>query len=188
MNRIFGRFSSNKNLSQNEQEIPQSEISEDELDNSHSDFVAESCKLEDAPKKALEINLESAYSYVSRGIVYKKQGELELALDDYNKAIEINPEYANAYLYRGYLYHNQGELELALADYNKAIEINPEYADAYNNRGLLYNNQGELELALADYNKAIEINPKLAEQLAERLEQLEHLKQYNEELPEGAQD
>ena len=115
-----------------------------------------------AYNRAIQLNPRTAF-YYNRGNLYDEQGEVELAIADYNQAIEINPEIAEAYINRGLLYNEQGKVELAIADYNQAIEINPQFAEVYNNRGLLYVEQGEVELAIADYSQAIEINPQFAE-------------------------
>ena len=111
-----------------------------------------------AQTRAIEISPRSIF-YYNRGVFYREQGQVELALGDYSKALEINPNYADAYGNRGVLYQQQGQVELALADYNQVLEINPNNADAYNNRGALYQQQGKVELALADYNQVLEINP-----------------------------
>ena len=111
-----------------------------------------------AYNKAIAISPRAA-SFNNRGILYAKQGQIELALSDSNQAIALNPNYADTHYNRGVLYYKQGQVELALSDYEQAIAINPNHAQAYNNRGVLYYKQGQVELALSDYEQAIAINP-----------------------------
>ena len=114
---------------------------------------------DDAVKKSPH----KARPYYNRGRLYQKQGNLTLALFDYNKAIEINPIKAEAYSNRGGVYDEQGNFSQAISDCTRAIEIDPDDSTGYANRGVAYFKQGNLLLALSDYNKAIEINPDIAE-------------------------
>jgi len=104
----------------------------------------------------------AARPYNGLGMAYETQGELPLALFNFNKAIEIDPNFTEAYNNRGNVYSKQGRFTQALSDFNKTIELDPNFGDAYNNRGNLYSQQGNFTQALSDFNKAIEINPGLA--------------------------
>jgi tetratricopeptide (TPR) repeat protein len=72
--------------------------------------------------------------HYKKGAAYVKQGEGDLAIDEYTQAIEIDPQLAEAYVKRGLAYYFRGDIDLAIADYDRAIEIDPQYADAYVNR------------------------------------------------------
>ncbi len=108
------------------------------------------------------LNPQFAEDYLNRGLFYKKEGESELALKDYNQAIQIDSKLAEAYLNRGELYSEKGEKELALKDYSQAIQINPEFTLAYFKRALFYETIKEKELALKDYSQAIQLDPEFA--------------------------
>ncbi|MDH6100454.1 tetratricopeptide repeat protein [Anabaenopsis sp. FSS-46] len=104
-----------------------------------------------------------AVTYTSEGSnVFYGQGNLDLALFNFNQAITIDPNYALAYILRGSVYRNQQNWDLALADYNKAIELDPNNALAYTGRGNLYADQEKWDLVLADFNQAITIDPNYA--------------------------
>ena len=143
-------------------------------------ILSNSKRLEEAIvayNRAIEISPRAAF-YNNRANLYKEQGEVQLALADYQKALEINPNNANAYNNRANLYQQQGEMELALADYQKALEINPNYANAYGGRGLLYQQMGNQPAAIADLKKAQQLfiqqnNPAGAEVMANFLKELE---------------
>jgi len=101
-----------------------------------------------------------ADSYNNRGEAYRKQGEIDLALADYNKALILKSKHSKAYNNRAEIYVLKGQYELALADYKNAIASNPNYYKAYYNRATVYGKLGKIELALADYNQSLKIEPK----------------------------
>lgn len=138
-------------------------------------------------KESLEVNLRfiqfseetngqnetTARSYNNIGIVYRKLGDYDKALEYHNKALEIqkavfgenHPYTASSYVNIGAVYGNLGDNDKAL-EYNfKALEIfkavlgekYPYIADSYNNIGVVYRNLGEYDKALEYYFKALEI-------------------------------
>ena len=102
---------------------------------------------------------QKARGYVNRGTVYKNQGLLNQAFDDFDRALKLDPTFARAYSNRGALFRDKGLLDQALADCSKAIEISPDMASAYMNRGVIYKDKNNPDLALLDFNKAIELEP-----------------------------
>jgi tetratricopeptide (TPR) repeat protein len=97
------------------------------------------------------------------GIVLKKQGKLDEALEAYNKALAIKPDYADVYNIMGNTLLEQGKLDEAIEAYNKALAIKPDYADAYYNMGNALKDQCKLEEAIEAYNKALAIKPDYAD-------------------------
>lgn len=117
--------------------------------------------------KLSEINSTHKEDYFNRGADSFDQGNVTLAISDYNKAIKMAPNDADAYNNRGSAYYIQGNFIQAIADlneaisyYNKANKINHNYADAYYNRGLVYLHLDNFTQAISDFNQAIEMNPK----------------------------
>ncbi|MEO1448380.1 MAG: tetratricopeptide repeat protein, partial [Bacteroidota bacterium] len=97
---------------------------------------------------------DNPQSYILLGEYYKKQGVIELAIEELEKAISKAPDYVPAYVYLAELYYEQGKETKNAEDFNKgfgyaqqAIKKNPEYAPAYRIRGELY-------LLLKEYQKA----------------------------------
>ena len=70
-----------------------------------------------------EHNQECAEAYYNRGLAHSKNGELELAIEDYTKAIELKPDYADAYYYRGGAWLRLGEHEKAKLDLETARKL-----------------------------------------------------------------
>jgi curved DNA-binding protein CbpA len=59
----------------------------------------------------------------AKGIVAYRQGDLNLALADFNRAIELNPKFTMAYINRGIVLYRMGKLDRALADVARARRI-----------------------------------------------------------------
>lgn len=98
-------------------------------------------------------------AFVNRGIAYRRAGDLDRAIRDYDEAIRLNPLAADAFNNRGNAFRAREALSLARRDYDEAIRLNPRYAHAYNNRGIIFLEQGHLDRAVADFDRAIREQP-----------------------------
>lgn len=96
---------------------------------------------------------------VNRGIAFRRAGDTELALRDYDAAIRLNPGAADAFNNRGNALRAQRDLPRAMDDYNEAIRLDPHYAHAFNNRGIIFLELGEVEQAIEDFDRAIAEDP-----------------------------
>ena len=61
-------------------------------------------------------NQELVKKYHTRGLEHSKNGDHELAIENYTKAIELKPDYADAYYNRGKAYLRLGERKKAKSD------------------------------------------------------------------------
>ena len=115
--------------------------------------------------RAIQLNSEMTKAYFDRALLYKKLGEKERAIEDYNQVLKIQGKsfYSQALLNRGLTKKMAGDFEGALADLNHIIEEYPDNAELYKNRGNLYLLFNYHNLALADYTKAIQLDPNFAE-------------------------
>jgi tetratricopeptide (TPR) repeat protein len=100
-----------------------------------------------------------AHIYRKRGFAYKRLGEYQRAIVDYDRAIELDPNYARAYASRGSAFRNLREYKRAIEDYNRALENRPSYLWAYAGRGQAYSLLKEYTHAIKDLNHAIELEP-----------------------------
>jgi tetratricopeptide (TPR) repeat protein len=96
-----------------------------------------------------------------RGAAYRSQGEINLAIADYNQAIKINPKLAQAYLNRGVAYDHKGDYDRAIQDFDQALKLKPS-ALAHFNRGNAYLAKSQFDQAIEDYNQAIRLKPDFA--------------------------
>ncbi len=56
----------------------------------------------------------------AKGILAYRNGDLKLALANFNRAIDLNPTFITAYINRGIVLYRMGKLDLALADVARA--------------------------------------------------------------------
>ncbi|MCX5700473.1 MAG: tetratricopeptide repeat protein [Candidatus Omnitrophica bacterium] len=105
--------------------------------------------------KAISNNPNDVSAYYQRAGIYHEQGELDLALIDYNKVIELKPDFSTlVYCGRGDVYTLKGDFDKAIADYSKAIEMQPDFDYSYYLRAIAYANKKEYNKSWADVHKA----------------------------------
>ena len=103
-------------------------------------------------------------AHLSRGNMYRRKGQYDRALDDYDEALRLDPmDRAPTLTSRGNAWRGKHEYDRAIADHSEAIRLDPDYSIAYSNRGNVWSDKGEWDKAIADYDKAIALNPKYAE-------------------------
>lgn len=108
--------------------------------------------------KAIKLNATDYKALVMRGIAYRKTGNHEAALKDFNRAIALLPQADHAYYHRGVLYANRDDRAAAIENFSQAIERNPFSPNAYYCRGRI--NWGvNKEQSLSDFSKALELEP-----------------------------
>ena len=96
---------------------------------------------------------------VNRGIAYKLNGQLELAVEDYTQALKLSPESGDIYTTRANAFLEMAQLDAAINDANKALAFSPEYAAAYFVRGRIFEALGQKGFARDDFFRAYELAP-----------------------------
>lgn len=81
-------------------------------------------------QQVLKLNPNTINVYNSLGILYRRQGKFEKALDQYKKALKVNPNNENIYYNMGRIYFETKRYEEARSTFNQALKINPEFAEA----------------------------------------------------------
>jgi len=126
--------------------------------------------IDEAPLYYTELitrNPNDAWAYGYRAIALDENGELDLAIADYNDRVRLKPD-ATVYNNRGVAWKKKGEFEKALADFDEAIRLEPKYSFAYYNRGHVQNLQHEYQGAIDDLSRAIELSPNYSPAYHER--------------------
>src|SRR5262249_49109584 len=72
--------------------------------------------------------------YYNLGLVYKRKGQPELAIQAYREAIRVNPRMVDAHYNLGNLYMEKEEPSLAIAHYKSALELRPSWDKAVRGR------------------------------------------------------
>ena len=132
--------------------------------------------------KAIKENPNYGYSFISKGIAYMSQGDLDKAISCFSDSINCCPQFTEAYQNRGVLLEVKGQFNKALADFNKAIEADPSSYVLYFNRGMAYVYKNQCEKALPDLEKAIELKPDYAKAYINKGVALEDLKRNDEAI------
>ena len=70
----------------------------------------------------------------NRGVAYKKQGDYDRALQDFNAALFIDSNYGEAIANRAEIYQAKRDYPSALKDLGEAIRIRPELPALFNER------------------------------------------------------
>jgi formylglycine-generating enzyme required for sulfatase activity/lipoprotein NlpI len=106
--------------------------------------------------------------YVNRGKAYRRKGDYDSAVADYNQAIMLDPKYVQAYLGRGAAYDGKKDYTHAVADFSQAITLDPKNADAFSARCWNEAITVQLPTVLTDCNQAVALQPGNADFLDSR--------------------
>lgn len=101
-------------------------------------------------------------TYVNRGVLRMRRGDLAGAIADFDEAIRRDPEEAEAYLNKGAaLIRLPGKADAAVPLFSAAIEKRTKRpAHAFLGRGIAYEELGNLKSAWADYRSASAAAPR----------------------------
>ena len=111
--------------------------------------------------------LYSAEDYYKRGQENSKNGNYELAIEDYTEVIRLgsnnNAMAAAGYNARAwiYAYYMKTNYDRALADANQALRLAPNNASYLDTRGWVYLGKGDYNNANDDFFKALQIDPNM---------------------------
>ncbi|MYF99977.1 tetratricopeptide repeat protein [Candidatus Poribacteria bacterium] len=109
--------------------------------------------------KAIQLNPEDTFYFMSRGGVKDVLGKHDDAIDDYNQAIKLDPENVHAYNARGNTKNYIGDYKGAKDDYSKSIKLDPNNGEAYKVRGNINLKLKNYQAAFKDFTEAIRLDP-----------------------------
>jgi tetratricopeptide (TPR) repeat protein len=130
---------------------------------------------------ALRLKQADPNSLRTRGRIFWKSREYELALADFSKSLELHPT-VWAYKDRANVYTSLGKSEEAFADWAAAEKIDPNNVYIYEERGGMYLKLRRYEDAIREYDKATELAPHRSWKFKERARALFQLGRYAESL------
>ena len=100
-------------------------------------------------------------SYVHRGHMYWRKGDLQMAIADFTEAIRLDRNlHSSVYVSRAELYAQQGDLPMVIADFTEAIRVDPECLRCRNGRAIAHFRSGDMDEAIADFSEIIELREK----------------------------
>ncbi len=106
--------------------------------------------------KVLKYDPQNELSYANLGDIYFKDGNYDLAIENYNSAIEIstdNKRKSNLYNDLGFCYFRKGLTKEAMECFKNSVILNPENKNALYNLGLIYVKSGMKEDIKDDYKE-----------------------------------
>lgn len=108
--------------------------------------------------EALKRNVKLRDAYVLKGLMFRTENKIDLAISSYQTAVEIDPNYYSGFVALGNLFEIQNN-PLAMDYYNTALEIDSLGIDALYGKALLSQNQGKITEAQELYRKIARIEP-----------------------------
>ena len=99
-------------------------------------------------------------TYVNRGILHLRRGNVDGAMADFDEALRRDPNEAEAYLNRGSALLRRDQTREAVAMFSQAIDHNTRRpALAHYGRAMAYELLGDVRAAYYDYRRASELDP-----------------------------
>jgi len=108
--------------------------------------------------EALKRNMKLRDAYVLKGLMFRTENKIDLAISSYQTAVEIDPNYYSGFVALGNLYEMK-QSPLALEFYNTALQIDPKGIDALYGKAMILQNNGQIAEAQDIYRKIADIEP-----------------------------
>ncbi len=106
-----------------------------------------------------QVRPEMAVAHSRMGLIYRKLGRLEHAVDALIEAIRFNPTSFDDTFSLAQVYHLLRRGKDAIQAYLHAVRLRPRNFDAQLNLGVCYKESGALDQAVERFERAIEIDP-----------------------------
>lgn len=111
--------------------------------------------------EALRIDPYYAKVYFIKGLCFKENDDLDLAISSFRTCVEQDPEYFHAYMQLGDIYAQKND-PLAIQYYTNAINVNGSQVEAYYGLAYYFQEHNEPEEAIKVYNDLLKIDPRNA--------------------------
>ncbi len=104
-------------------------------------------------------NPNLAIAHLRRAEAYEKNGQIDLAIKEYDRAIEQDSQNANAFYARGWMHQSKRSFDLAIGDFTEAVRLRIKFVDSYVARAWAYEQSGKRAAAISDYSSVIRFDP-----------------------------
>ncbi len=122
-------------------------------------------------------------AYFCAGVAYMKQGQLDLAIQQFQLAVQVNPRNAEAYKRLAYLHGERGQPDQELRYYRQAVAAAPDNPRYVHGLGLVLRDKfGDLPQAVAAFRQARALQPTRYAYAMDLAHALEQLREYDEAL------
>jgi superkiller protein 3 len=106
-------------------------------------------------KQGLAIDPGMPEAHYTLGNVYRTQGRIDEALNEYREAAKLDPEYSEAFAGIGLVNMNKGQWADAVTAFKQAIQLSPGNSTAHYGLGRTYYKQGLYDEALKELNTSL---------------------------------
>jgi tetratricopeptide (TPR) repeat protein len=107
---------------------------------------------------ALKVDPFNARIYFTKGMVFKENGDTNLAISSFMTAIEQDPDYFHAYMQLADISARRDD-PIAIQYYNNAIRSNPMMPEAHYGLGYFLQNHGNPRGAIKVYQDLLSVDP-----------------------------
>ena len=145
-----------KQLKQNDQKLPQNYFNMGKVASRKGEYQ-QAIAFYDS---ALMITVgDFPEAHLNKGLILRKIGKEEEAIDAYREAIKFDKNYSEAYYNLAIANQKLKRDDIAINSYHKALKINKSYAKAWYNLGVIYNRKDDLDSAVLCYQEAVNYSP-----------------------------
>jgi hypothetical protein len=107
----------------------------------------------------LEVTQNNYGAHVGRGFALLRQGNEQLAEEDFRDAQRLAPGLAEPHYGLGFIRASRGEYTEAMQLFREALAIRPEYPEAYNDLGVCLLRQNKRGEAISCFQQALRLSP-----------------------------
>ena len=97
------------------------------------------------------------------GIIHRRRGDLDKAIQVYSGILKTEPRRARVFYNLGIAYSKKGDIPAASAAYEKALSLKPNFAEAHLNLGDIYLRQNRIEQAQQEFLRALKLAPRYSQ-------------------------
>jgi tetratricopeptide (TPR) repeat protein len=112
---------------------------------------------------SLARNSRDAWAYYELGNVFRDEGRMDEAIDQYRAALRVDAAHAPSHNNVGVLLVEQGRVEEAIGHYRAALRVEPDFAEAHFNLGNALRSEGRVGEAVGHYRETLRLEPGFAE-------------------------
>ena len=114
-------------------------------------------------EQALEYDSNFYLAHFQLGVLQKKQGQSEVAIESLKKVLDIKPDHDKTWFTLGTVFESEGDIDLSLEHYKKAIDINPTYSKPYASLGKIYTDMKDYKNAEDILKRVVQIDSEYPE-------------------------
>ena len=112
----------------------------------------------EAFSKAINEGETSDTAFLSRGVAYLRNHEIDKAIHDFSEVVSHSDENVRAHFYKGVAFMASEDFEAAIVEFDRTIELQPEHGAAMFARGTAYAHMGNDEMASKNIKTAITLS------------------------------